>query len=80
MKFIQIVHSVRVLADCGLSVSQACSLMTYLLSLVQAERWGTELYTEDVEHLDLSQRPFVIRSSEREVRKGEARSSSCWIM
>jgi len=34
----------------------------------QAERWGTELYTEDVEHLDLSQRPFVIRSSEREVR------------
>ena len=34
----------------------------------QAERWGAELVTEDVTHVDLSQRPFVIRSEEREVR------------
>jgi len=33
----------------------------------QAERWGAELCTEDVEHIDLSQRPFKIRSTEREV-------------
>jgi thioredoxin reductase (NADPH) len=33
----------------------------------QAERWGAELYTEDVISVDLSQRPFVIRSEEREV-------------
>lgn len=34
----------------------------------QAERWGTECYTEDVTEVDLSQRPFMIRSSEREVK------------
>lgn len=34
----------------------------------QAVRWGTECYTEDVTYVDLSQRPFVIRSDEREVR------------
>ena len=34
----------------------------------QAERWGAELYTEDVTEVDLSQRPFMIRSEEREVR------------
>ncbi|WP_414526835.1 thioredoxin-disulfide reductase [Nodularia chucula] len=34
----------------------------------QAERWGAELYTEDVISVDLSQRPFVVRSSEREVK------------
>jgi thioredoxin reductase (NADPH) len=34
----------------------------------QAERWGAELVTEDVEFVDLSVRPFVVRSSEREVR------------
>ena len=34
----------------------------------QAERWGAELYTEDVESIDLSQRPFTISSSERTVR------------
>eukprot|EP00899_Mesostigma_viride_P023951 jgi/Mesvir1/4740/Mv05532-RA.1 len=33
----------------------------------QAERWGTELYTEDVEEVDLSQRPFRVRSTDREV-------------
>ncbi|MCF2969783.1 thioredoxin-disulfide reductase [Synechococcus sp. Nb3U1] len=34
----------------------------------QAVRWGAELYTEDVTFVDLSQRPFVVRSEEREVR------------
>lgn len=34
----------------------------------QAERWGAELVTEDVTFVDFSQRPFVIRSDEREVR------------
>jgi len=34
----------------------------------QAERWGSELHTEDVEYVDLTQRPFTIRSSEREVK------------
>lgn len=34
----------------------------------QALRWGAELYTEDVTSVDFSQRPFVIRSEEREVR------------
>lgn len=33
----------------------------------QAERWGAELFHEDVEHLDLRKRPFTVRSSEREV-------------
>ncbi len=36
----------------------------------QAERWGAELLTEDVEFLDLSQRPFTIRTSDTEVRPG----------
>lgn len=34
----------------------------------QAVRWGAELVTEDVTQVDFSQRPFVIRSDEREVR------------
>ncbi|ERN40717.1 thioredoxin-disulfide reductase [Rubidibacter lacunae KORDI 51-2] len=34
----------------------------------QAIRWGTECHTEDVTSIDLSQRPFVVRSEEREVR------------
>jgi thioredoxin reductase (NADPH) len=34
----------------------------------QAIRWGAELVTEDVTQVDFSQRPFVIRSEEREVR------------
>lgn len=34
----------------------------------QAERWGTECHTEDVVAVDLSQRPFTIRSAEREVK------------
>ncbi|MEM7726871.1 MAG: thioredoxin-disulfide reductase [Cyanobacteria bacterium P01_A01_bin.45] len=34
----------------------------------QAQRWGAELYTEDVIEVDLSQRPFTVRSDEREVK------------
>ena len=34
----------------------------------QAERWGAELYTEDVISVDLSQRPFTVRSEEREIK------------
>ncbi len=33
----------------------------------QAVRWGAELVMEDVVSVDLSQRPFVVRSAEREV-------------
>ncbi len=34
----------------------------------QAERWGTECHTEDVTEVDLSQRPFKVRSDEREIK------------
>eukprot|EP00199_Chlamydomonas_sp_CCMP681_P000629 CAMPEP_0119103610 /NCGR_PEP_ID=MMETSP1180-20130426/2015_1 /TAXON_ID=3052 ORGANISM="Chlamydomonas cf sp, Strain CCMP681" /NCGR_SAMPLE_ID=MMETSP1180 /ASSEMBLY_ACC=CAM_ASM_000741 /LENGTH=484 /DNA_ID=CAMNT_0007088163 /DNA_START=14 /DNA_END=1468 /DNA_ORIENTATION=+ len=34
----------------------------------QAERWGAEIYTEDVESIDFSSRPFTVRTSEREVK------------
>lgn len=34
----------------------------------QAARWGAELITEDVTFVDLSQRPFVVRSQEKEIR------------
>ncbi|HAC65420.1 MAG TPA: thioredoxin-disulfide reductase [Cyanothece sp. UBA12306] len=33
----------------------------------QAERWGTVLHTEDVIEVDLSKRPFKIRSTDQEV-------------
>ena len=35
---------------------------------LQAERWGTECYTEDVVEVNLTQRPFTISSTEREVQ------------
>lgn len=34
----------------------------------QAERWGAQLYTEDVISVDLSQRPLIVRSQERELK------------
>ncbi|WOK99108.1 hypothetical protein Cni_G07820 [Canna indica] len=34
----------------------------------QAERWGAELFQEDVEFIDVQNNPFTIRSSEREVK------------
>ncbi len=33
----------------------------------QAVRWGAELYTEDVEFLDVQNRPFTIRTADQEV-------------
>ena len=34
----------------------------------QAERWGTQCYTEDVTFVNFNQHPFTIRSGEREVQ------------
>ncbi|KAI4381517.1 hypothetical protein MLD38_007582 [Melastoma candidum] len=34
----------------------------------QAERWGAELYQEDVEFLDVKASPFTVQSSERKVK------------
>ncbi|BFG38054.1 hypothetical protein CerSpe_243280 [Prunus speciosa] len=34
----------------------------------QAERWGAELYQEDVESIDVKTRPFTVESSERKVK------------
>jgi len=34
----------------------------------QAVRWGAQLYTEDVISVDLSQRPFTVRSDERQLK------------
>ena len=34
----------------------------------QAVRWGAQLYTEDVISVDLSQRPFTVRSEDREIK------------
>lgn len=34
----------------------------------QAVRWGAQLYTEDVISVDLSQRPFIVRSEDREIK------------
>jgi thioredoxin reductase (NADPH) len=34
----------------------------------QAVRWGAQLYTEDVISVDLSQRPFTVRSDDREIK------------
>lgn len=33
----------------------------------QAERWGAELYQEDVEFVDVKNSPFTVQSSERKV-------------
>jgi thioredoxin reductase (NADPH) len=37
------------------------------LMKAQARRWGTEMVTEDVISVDFAQRPFLIRSEERQV-------------
>ncbi len=34
----------------------------------QAERWGTEIYTEDVIYANFKNRPFTIRSQDREIK------------
>lgn len=33
----------------------------------QAERWGAELFQEDVEYIDVKNSPFTVKSSERKV-------------
>lgn len=33
----------------------------------QAERWGAELHQEDVEFVDVKNRPFTVQSSDRKV-------------
>lgn len=33
----------------------------------QAERWGAELYPEDVESLNVTTAPFTVQTSERKV-------------
>ena len=33
----------------------------------QAERWGAQLRTEDVEFVDVTNRPFTVRSTDSEV-------------
>jgi thioredoxin reductase len=33
----------------------------------QAERWGAELFQEDVEFIDVKSSPFTVQSSERKV-------------
>jgi thioredoxin reductase (NADPH) len=52
------------LSSAATSAVVVCSHPLHLLFL-QAERWGAELYTEDVESIDLSSRPFKITSGER---------------
>lgn len=34
----------------------------------QAERWGAQLFQEDVDFLDVKTRPFTVQSSERKVK------------
>lgn len=34
----------------------------------QAERWGAELIQEDVEYIDVKNRPFTVRTSEHKVK------------
>lgn len=36
----------------------------------QAERWGAELFLEDVESVDVKSSPFTVKSSERKVMYG----------
>lgn len=55
----------------ALVVTGCCS--TIILPVVaftglQSERWGAQLYTEDVESIDLSSRPFTISNSERSLK------------
>ncbi|KAF8403768.1 hypothetical protein HHK36_011873 [Tetracentron sinense] len=42
----------------------------------QAERWGAELFQEDVEFIDVKSSPFTIRSSEREFFTLQVKSHS----
>lgn len=50
-----------------LDLSTRDECIPVLFSIPQAERWGSNLVTEDVEEVDLSQRPFLIKGSETTV-------------
>ncbi len=39
-----------------------------MFTIGQAERWGAVLITEDVDHVDVSQRPFVVRGTDTEYK------------
>lgn len=42
-------------------------MMTLCRIRRQAERWGAELFQEDVEFIDVQRNPFIVHSSERKV-------------
>lgn len=42
-------------------------IVLYIRMRRQAERWGAELFQEDVEFLDVKTIPFTVQSSERKV-------------
>lgn len=48
-------------------MTPSIELTVRLSHCLQAEKWGSELLTEDVEHVDLTSRPFTVRSSDTEV-------------
>ncbi len=50
--------------SCCFSMYCCTSVCPDAVVAAQAERWGAELLNEDVESVDLSQRPFVIRGSD----------------
>ena len=53
---------------CCCSMYSSTSACPDAVIAAQAERWGAELLSEDVESVDLSQRPFVIRGSDTTLR------------
>ncbi|KAF3441194.1 hypothetical protein FNV43_RR15106 [Rhamnella rubrinervis] len=44
----------------------------------QAERWGAELFQEDVEYIDVKQGPFTVQSSERKQKAQVTREDEFW--
>ena len=46
----------------------------------QAERWGAELFQEEVEFIDVKNKPFSVQSSERKVLFFSVACSSIFIM
>lgn len=55
-------------------------LIITLGSLLQADRWGSELLTEDVEFVDLQSRPFLIRSTDTEASCYSSPMSACLVL
>ena len=56
---------------------ELCSYHIFYLSRMrrQAERWGAELFQEDVETIDVKNSPFIVQTSERKVIYSLAASS-----